>query len=196
MIGHLLTCMYIYTIFMLVLSLYSLFLSTLITGTSSQISGDEQAIFCMNGKPNVFNEAHCKLSTEENACMREGTDNEDTVAVVTLNADTMHAIKGHLYIGGELQGNGVPAVITGLTFGDSIPPCTMESVSRWIVVDDTVADNETCYNGLSIEPKTKDAFEHLLNYAVSNNDGGIRDVRMVSYSQSVSADDSLFRFLF
>ena len=157
--------------------------------TASSISGDEQAIYCMNGKPNIFNEEFCVLSTEENACMREAADDEDTVTVVTLTPTSLAKLNTYLYDNTELLARGVPAVVTGLDFGvDNTPPypCTMETMSRWIQ-DATLTDEATCYLGstISIGAETKDAFAHLLKYAVSNNQAGIRDVRMVSFNQNI-----------
>lgn len=160
--------------------------------TSSSISGEEQAVYCMNGRPNIFNEEFCVLSTEENACMREGADDEDTVTVVTLTPASLDKMKTYLYDGaGELLSKGVPAVITGLDFGvDNTPPypCTMETVSRWI---SSPINEATCYTGSTIGVETKAAFAHLLKYAVSNNQAGIRDVRMVSYQNNILCFTSL-----
>lgn len=158
--------------------------------TSSSISGEEQAVYCMNGRPNIFNEEFCVLSTEENACMREAADDEDTVTVVTLTPASLDKMKTYLYDGaGELLSKGVPAVITGLDFGvDNTPPypCTMEKVSRWIQ-DAALSTETTCYSGstTTVGDATKSAFAHLLKYAVSNNQAGIRDVRMVSYQNNI-----------
>ena len=148
--------------------------------TASTISGDEQAIYCMNGKPNVFNEPNCKLSTEVNACVREGIDDEDTVTVTTLSETSISAINGHIYIGDELLAIGVPAMITGLVISSTDYPCTMGYVSRWI--ENNIADETACYTNSNHNPAedTKSAFQHLLGYAVSNNEAGILDVLMVS----------------
>ena len=140
----------------------------------------------MNGKPNIFNEEFCVLSTEENACMREAADDEDTVTVVTLTPASLAKLKTYLYDNTELLARGVPAVVTGLDFGvDNTPPypCTMETMSRWI--QDTPTAEATCYSESTIGAETKNAFAHLLKYAVSNNQAGIRDVRMVSFNQNI-----------
>ena len=159
--------------------------------TFSSISGNEQAIYCSNGEPNVFNEGECRLSTEANACVREGADDEDTIVVSTLSSQSLAAINTHITDGAaNLLAEGRPLMITGLRFDLAVPdgttvekapmPCTMEAVSRWMV-DDSLTTDQTCESadGVDIGANTKAAFLHLLKYSVTNNDV-LRDVRMVS----------------
>ena len=155
--------------------------------TPSRISGSEQAIFCSNGEPNIFNEESCVLSTEENACVREGADKEDTVVVTTLTETMLAALNVHLTQdcngGGAdcetLLAEGRPVMVRELSAADASdtkypPPCEMDAVSRWVATAD--ANQSACTQ--SDNSDTVAAFQHLLKYSVSNNDE-VRDLRMV-----------------
>eukprot|EP00571_Detonula_confervacea_P017647 CAMPEP_0172312770 /NCGR_PEP_ID=MMETSP1058-20130122/18549_1 /TAXON_ID=83371 /ORGANISM="Detonula confervacea, Strain CCMP 353" /LENGTH=2999 /DNA_ID=CAMNT_0013026315 /DNA_START=101 /DNA_END=9097 /DNA_ORIENTATION=+ len=159
--------------------------------TASSLSGDEQAIFCSNGKPNIFNEASCKLSTSEDACVREdGTTDEDTVTVVPLSAEALAAMKEHICptntcsdLNADLLAKGVPLEVIGLVMthddGDA-RPCAMESVSRFMK-DDTLISEDACLGETGRETLvgaiSKAAFAHLLKYSVTNNPY-LKDVMM------------------
>ena len=99
------------------------------------------------------------------------------MTVTTLSQTSISAINGHIYNGDELLAIGVPAMITGLVISSTDYPCTMGYVSRWIQNSD---DEAACYASYTPAEGTKAAFEHLLGYAVSNNEAGILDVLMVS----------------
>ena len=157
--------------------------------TGSTISGNEQAIFCSNSEPNVFNEANCKLSIEPNACVREGGDDEDTVVVTKLNSGSgsslaqigVHILDLVAGVPPENLAAGVPLEITGLTYDvNTWPlPCTMNIVSRFKRVDG-VTSNTNCYaRGPALDQVSLNAFEHLLQYSVSNNEY-VKDIVMVS----------------
>ena len=139
--------------------------------TPSSLSGNEQAIYCSNGPPNVFNEEHCKLSTDPNACVRVWADDEDPVVVEKLTPLALDRSNFH--------GDRSLFQIQGLEFtADTELPCGEGAVSRW-VAQDGVSTRSDC-DALStetVETETYTAFVDLLYYSVSNNDM-LRDVTM------------------
>ena len=117
--------------------------------TKSYLSGNEQAIFCSNGPPNVFNEEFCQLSTDPNACVRMGADDEDTVVVVKLTPLALDKINGH--------GNRTLFQIQGLDFtAHTELPCGEGAVSRW-VVQDGVTSKSDCV-ALGFTPSNVEVF--------------------------------------
>jgi hypothetical protein len=139
--------------------------------TKSSLSGNEQAIYCSNSQPNIFNENNCKLSTDPNACVRMSADDEDTVVVVKLTPLALSKINGYA--------NTTLFQVNGLEFTSATElPCTMGSLSRW-VVQDGVSTKGDCdaLGSVTVEAETYSAFTDLLYYSVSNN-VMLRDVTM------------------
>lgn len=139
--------------------------------TKSFLSGNEQAIYCSNGPPNIFNEDQCTLSTDPNACVRMNADDEDTVVVVKLSPLSLGKINGYA--------NTTVFQINGLEFTTGTElPCSDGGVSRW-VVQDGVSTRADCdaLSADTVETETYSAFTDLLYYSVSNNDM-LRDVTM------------------
>jgi len=145
--------------------------------TGSRASGNEQAIFCANGLPNIFNEPHCKLSTDPNVCVRDSSTKEDTVIVSTLFAgaaeDSLARINYHVNNSTQKL-----AMVTGLTMDASYSPkpCDVNTVSRWEVTDD---DQTACEAADTLVAATRTVFADMLTYEVTNNEFVV-DVRLVS----------------
>ena len=139
--------------------------------TKSLLSGNEQAIYCSNGPPNLFNEEYCTLSTDPNACVRMGADDEDTIVVVKLVPLSLGKINGYA--------NTTLFQIQGLEFMDDTElPCDEAGVSRWVVQEgvSTKADCDAL-SAVTVETETYVAFTDLLYYSVSSNEL-LRDVSM------------------
>lgn len=167
--------------------------------TPSSVSGEEQAIFCSNSRPNVFNEASCTLSADVNACVREDPDDEDTVVVTMLNAasatrprlvgteNSLARMAVHL-AGVDV---GIPMEVAGLPYPSAgSPPCEFGAVSRFLRYDGGASDYASCMSAAanaqaSPQTATADVFKHLLEYSVSNNEL-VRDVLMVSRRRTIS----------
>ena len=163
--------------------------------TSSSISGSEQAIFCSNNRPNIFNEEKCTLSTEPNACVREGIDDEDTVVVMTLKPAALAKINDYVsantyILGGDdfTPQDSNLTMIHGLEFTENTQlPCEVGTRSRWMKMEaqsGTNGDKSNCDalgGAVSVDATTTySAFKNLLYYSVADN-AYLRDVTMVSW---------------
>ncbi|EJK50773.1 hypothetical protein THAOC_30129, partial [Thalassiosira oceanica] len=125
--------------------------------------------------PNIFNEAHCKLSTGPNVCVRDSSTAEDTVIVTTLFAgapkDSLARINYHVNNATQKL-----AMVTGLTMDASYSPklCDVNTVSRWEVTDD---DQTACKGAETLDTATRTLFADMLTYEVTDN-SFIVDVRL------------------
>jgi hypothetical protein len=144
--------------------------------TKSELSGNEQAMFCSNGPPNIFNEAHCTLSTDPNACVRQAADDEDTVVVTKLVPVSLGKIN-------DIAGTTL-VQIEGFAFTDNTElPCGVGEMSRWMIMREATTKADCDALGSSVATETYDAFTNLLFYSVDRNEI-LRDVRMVSVAAS------------
>jgi hypothetical protein len=138
--------------------------------TKSLLSGNEQAIFCSNGPPNVFNEEFCTLSTDPNACVRHAADDEDTVVVTKLLPLALKKINEYA--------NTTMFQIRGLQYTDDTElPCDVGANSRWLKKEGISTKAECDALGPSVATATYSAFSDLLYYSVADNEV-LRDVTM------------------
>eukprot|EP00586_Coscinodiscus_wailesii_P000799 CAMPEP_0172487324 /NCGR_PEP_ID=MMETSP1066-20121228/16359_1 /TAXON_ID=671091 /ORGANISM="Coscinodiscus wailesii, Strain CCMP2513" /LENGTH=2416 /DNA_ID=CAMNT_0013253867 /DNA_START=62 /DNA_END=7312 /DNA_ORIENTATION=+ len=118
------------------------------------IRGHESATLCANEVPTLFNQEHCKLSYEQNACL-SGNRGFDTQMYVVLDETFMSEIQG---ING-IDSN-IPVAIDGLIIDSDTPnlPCSAEGTrSRWLVVELTDCDGASDMN-----QETITSFKNLL----------------------------------
>ena len=176
------------------------------------------AVFCSNTPPTFVNENNCRLSYNENACLRRDRDWEDIVVTVPLNNRTISELF-------DLTGKHVYA-IEGLVFDDSntqkfgltplvYTPCARNSLSVYQEVDASYVDlvgsrgtikradtrsrwikDDSACNGptTGVENSTASLFARLLSVSTGANPV-LRDVTIyANMEQCDLADENKFGF--
>ena len=145
----------------------------------SFLDNDQNVALCVNEQPNFLNFDHCKLSFEDNVCVKEYTSSSNSATDVQMVIKFDEQTLAKLHDATSASSDGVDLTrflyaVDKLVWDDSVNadttmlPCTpfRQPVSRWLYRSDLDASN--CTN--SLQDQTVAALTHALESSNDDNE--------------------------